>query len=100
MYTSKILVIAFSLILLCIGVAVWANTTEFNLSQKMKTQKINSFEECVKAGYPIQESFPRKCLVGGGVSFTEVIKEELSSPSPEASTSETRFEQPEQTGEV
>jgi len=39
--------------------------------------QISSFEECASAGYPIMESYPRKCLVPGGKSFTEDIGNEL-----------------------
>jgi hypothetical protein len=31
--------------------------------------QINSFEECVAAGYPIMESFPRKCMTSDGRTF-------------------------------
>jgi len=30
-----------------------------------------TFEECVQAGYPVMESFPRRCAVPGGPTFTE-----------------------------
>ena len=31
---------------------------------------INSFKECVDAGYPIQLSYPERCAVPGGKTFT------------------------------
>jgi len=34
---------------------------------------ITSFDECVKAGNPVMESYPRQCAVPGGTTFTEVI---------------------------
>ena len=34
---------------------------------------IESFEDCVKAGNPVMESYPRQCAVPGGATFTEVI---------------------------
>lgn len=34
---------------------------------------IDSFDKCVTAGFPVQESFPRKCTDGIGVVFTEEI---------------------------
>jgi len=40
-------------------------------------QEINSFEECVKAGYPVLESYPRQCQTPDGKSFTEDIGNEL-----------------------
>jgi len=35
-------------------------------------QKINSFEDCVSAGYPVMESYPRQCNDGTN-SWTEQI---------------------------
>ena len=34
---------------------------------------IATFEECVLAGYPVMESYPRRCALPGGPSFTELI---------------------------
>lgn len=31
---------------------------------------INSFDECAAAGYPIQDSYPERCTVPGGGTFT------------------------------
>lgn len=93
MYTTKLIIIGFSLILIGVGLAVWANTTVLNLDQKIKDQRnlpagrqVNSFEECVNAGYPVQESFPRKCSVPKGPSFTEEVvptEEPTSTPTLE-----------------
>jgi hypothetical protein len=41
----------------------------FLFSQKPQPQ-INSFKDCANAGYPIQESFPERCSVPGGATFT------------------------------
>lgn len=38
---------------------------------------INSFEECVSAGYPVLESYPRQCKTPDGKTFTEDIGNEL-----------------------
>jgi|GEM_PF-2851123 len=32
---------------------------------------ITTFEECADAGYPIMQSFPQRCSVPGGATFTE-----------------------------
>lgn len=40
-------------------------------SGQPKNQGINSYEECVAAGYPIMESYPARCSVPGGKSFTQ-----------------------------
>lgn len=37
------------------------------------TPNINSFEECINAGYPAMESYPRRCAVPAGPTFTEQI---------------------------
>jgi hypothetical protein len=36
---------------------------------------VNSFEECVKAGHPVMESYPRRCRTSDGTMFTEEIEE-------------------------
>jgi eight-cysteine-cluster-containing protein len=36
-------------------------------------QDINSYEECVAAGYPILESYPEQCMTPDGRSFTRVL---------------------------
>ena len=38
---------------------------------------INSFEECMAAGYPVMESYPRQCREPGGESHVEDIGNEL-----------------------
>lgn len=38
---------------------------------------INSFEECIAAGYPAMESYPRQCKTPDEKSFTEYIGNEL-----------------------
>ena len=38
---------------------------------------VSNFEECVKAGYPVMESYPRQCRAGDQ-SFTEIIKPEAN----------------------
>jgi hypothetical protein len=40
-----------------------------------KTKSITSFEECVEAGYPVIESYPEKCSVPDGLTFTRQIDE-------------------------
>ena len=39
--------------------------------------QVASFEECVAAGYPVLESYPRQCKTPGGQTFTEDIGNEL-----------------------
>ena len=33
--------------------------------------KIDSFQECADAGYPIMESYPEQCAVPGGKTYTK-----------------------------
>lgn len=39
-------------------------------------QNINTYEECVEAGYPILDSYPEQCKVPGGPNFTRSISKE------------------------
>ena len=39
--------------------------------------EVQSFEECVKAGYPVMESYPRQCKAPDGKTFVEDIGNEL-----------------------
>lgn len=41
------------------------------------TTNITSFEECVAAGYPVMESYPRQCRVPGLPTFVEDIMPQL-----------------------
>ena len=52
------------LAIILIPVTVWHYT-----NQPQASQEINSFKECTEAGYPVMESFPRKCAVPGGRTF-------------------------------
>lgn len=60
------------------------------ITTKRSAPSINTFEECVSAGYSVLESYPRQCRTPDGKSFTEDIGNELekldliraSSPRP------------------
>ena len=41
---------------------------------------IKNFDDCINAGYPAMESYPRQCAVPGGDTFTEVIAETDEEP--------------------
>ncbi|MBU1017516.1 hypothetical protein KKA33_00625 [Patescibacteria group bacterium] len=36
--------------------------------------QINSFDDCIEAGYPAMESYPRQCAVPGKRTFREIIE--------------------------
>lgn len=50
------------------------------LVQKAVPVEINSFEDCVKAGYPVAESYPRQCHTPDGRRFVEKIEEPIQPP--------------------
>jgi len=55
----------------------------------LKKPEINSYEECVSAGYPVLETFPEQCRTPDGKSFTRQIEFcGVSSNSPCSSDSE------------
>lgn len=58
----------FFFILLIIGGAIYY-VNNFNKNEVVVT----SFEECVSAGNPIMESYPRQCMSKDGKHFTEFI---------------------------
>lgn len=38
-------------------------------------QEINSYEECVEAGYPVIESYPEQCATPDGKTFTKELED-------------------------
>ena len=46
---------------------------------ELKVEDITNFDECIAAGYPAMESYPRQCMTKDGESFTEdiIIEEPL-----------------------
>lgn len=53
-----------------IGLVFW-------FSGREEYQEVSTFEECVDAGNPVMESYPRKCRDQSGAVFTENIGNEL-----------------------
>ena len=62
----------------------------YQFKKQSDLSKIDSYDECAEAGFPIMESYPPRCQVPGGQSFTQEIGNELdyhdefiiSSPRP------------------
>lgn len=50
---------------------------DINSPQAIGGPSITNYQECVDAGYPVQESYPPKCAVPGGDTFTQDIGNEL-----------------------
>lgn len=44
-------------------------------TQPTQTKTATNFDECVDLGFPIQESYPRRCATPEGQTFTEEITE-------------------------
>jgi len=65
-----IIIVTASLIILA-GIIIWLNI--FQRGQNGGIADISSFDECVQAGYPVMESFPRQCRTPDGRTFVEEI---------------------------
>lgn len=52
----------------------------FYFSEKKSVGEINSFIQCAENGFPVQESYPRRCATPDGRTFTEVISEPVTLP--------------------
>lgn len=66
MLTSVLLLIGFAVIALIFGT--------ISLTKMTRKQKVvNSFEDCIEAGFPIMESYPRQCRTPDGKNFTEIL---------------------------
>lgn len=48
------------------------------LAQNKTPQVLRSFEDCVRAGYPVVESYPRQCHAPDGKRFIEEVEEGVS----------------------
>lgn len=64
-FTTKDLIPVAGAIVLFGGIAVV-------LLMQPGNQKVTSFEECIAAGFPAMESYPRQCQAGG-TTFTEIV---------------------------
>lgn len=70
---KKIIFLIVALFLIIITVLV------FDIGRRDGAEPLN-FKECVLLGYPVLESFPRRCQTPNGVSFTEdVEKDDIAS---------------------
>lgn len=64
----------------------------YYLYNQQKIAQVNSFEDCVAAGYPVMESMPQKCRTPDGRNFTDKIlvpplqPEDISTSSGQLST--------------
>ena len=61
------------------------------LTQKDTTVTISSFQECVDAGYPVMESYPRQCNTPDWQNFVEDVGLIEEEPLQEEEDSEAVF---------
>jgi hypothetical protein len=68
--------------IMCVG--SWRFNTEKAVCEYAcdTTIDVGNFQECVEAGYPVLESYPRQCRTPDGGSYTEVIEEPVSDEKP------------------
>lgn len=69
----KLKIILILVTVLAVLFAIWAI---FFYREKSALLKIQTFEECLINGYPVQESYPRQCLTPDGRAFVEIIENE------------------------
>ncbi|MBL7156054.1 MAG: hypothetical protein ISS87_00420 [Candidatus Pacebacteria bacterium] len=72
---KKALILIFLFFLM--GLVVYLTMPEQEENNDDIVFNINSFEECASAGYPVMESYPQKCKVPDGKTFTQYIGNEL-----------------------
>lgn len=75
-------VLVLLLIIIAAGLVAWqiygeSKGNNENLSDNEAPAVVNSFTACAAAGYPVQESYPRRCVTPAGKSFSEDIGNEL-----------------------
>lgn len=68
----KNLLIVF-IIALFLGAGAWWYWYSNTIAMPEILPKANSFDECIKAGYPVMESYPRQCRTSDGKTFIEDI---------------------------
>jgi hypothetical protein len=66
-----VIIIATVALVTLAGVVIWLNP--FRTGQNGGAPDVSSFDDCVRAGYPVMESFPRQCKTPDGRNFVEQI---------------------------
>jgi hypothetical protein len=62
-----------TILILIITSLVLVSALVFYHKEKMAMSSINNFDSCLKNGYPVMESYPRKCSTPDGRDFLEEI---------------------------
>lgn len=65
------------ILLFLLGLGALSGIVYFLSQIYREAPRVNNFDDCVKAGYPIMESYPRQCRTAEGKTFREDIGGEL-----------------------
>ena len=60
--------------LIIVVVVIVIGAVFFLFSEKGAVKDIQSFEDCAANGFPVQESYPRRCITPDGRSFVEPVE--------------------------
>lgn len=69
--------ILLSLIVITVLGGMFYFVSKKNSNPPIEVSGVSTFEECVAAGYPLQESYPERCTTPDGTIFTRDIGNEL-----------------------
>jgi len=75
----KPVIIAVIIVILVVAIGALMITPEKEMVSDIDEPTINNFEECIAAGNPAMESYPRQCRTPDGEHFVESIQEEQES---------------------
>jgi Immunoglobulin-like domain of bacterial spore germination len=64
---KKIIVIVLIIVVLGLGLWYWSSRTP------QEVKNVMSFQNCVDAGYPVMESYPRQCKTPDGRTYAEEV---------------------------
>ena len=71
-------IIIIILVVIVVGGLTWFLLTRTPEESTLPEEEITSFEECIEAGYPPLESYPRQCQTPDGRTFIEEISYETT----------------------
>lgn len=77
-----------ALIVIVAGIGAWF----VSRSDESETTTVMSFEDCVAAGYPVMESYPRRCSAPDGATHIEDVDSDITYVN--ASVDDIRVELP------
>jgi len=75
----KPVIIAVIIVILVVAIGALMVTPEKEIVSDIDELIINNFEECIAAGNPAMESYPRQCRTPDGKHFVESIPEQEES---------------------